>query len=213
MVMAGREKGVRYQNSRTEQRKILVLAVTPLALLVLVSLYGWRRSWNYTHDMEVVAQREAAFAALTDARHRLIGIKLDRSEHDNFRAIVRMTGEREGSYHLHWQVADTGFGTTLVSGDETFALRPGHAEAEIKFTLGQLAQSYQAKVLRGAEGVLVEESFELEASLWPLYSESERKILPPGERRRLDKAESPLRSQKTTHFPVRFLIRKGSSEK
>jgi hypothetical protein len=204
---------LRVTGSRTEQRKGLVLTVTPLALLVLVSLYSWRQSRNYTHDMEVAAQREAAFAALINARHRITGITLDRSEHDNFRAIVEMMGEREGSYHLHWQVADTGFRTTLASGDSTIELRPGRAEAEITFTLGQLAQNYQAKVLRGAGGALVEESFELVASLWPLFNESGRKTLPPGERRRLDKAESPLRSQKITHFPVRLLIRKGSSEK
>jgi hypothetical protein len=199
-------------DSQTEQRKVLVLAITPLALLVFVGFYVWRESRNYTHDMEIAAQREAAFAALTDVRHRITGISLDRNERDQFGVIVRMIGERAGNYHLHWQVADTGFGTTLVSGDETIALRPGHAEAAITFTLGQLAQNYQAKVLRGAGGVLVEEPFELVASLWPVFNESERQTLPPGERRRLD-TESPLRSQKTARFPVRFLIRKGSSAK
>lgn len=199
-------------SSRTEQRKALLLTVIPLALIVLIGLNGWRESRKFAQDMNLAGRREAAFAALVGARYRINEITVDHSEHDRFRATVLMTGQREGDYRLHWQVADTGFGTTLLSGDDVTALGSDKAEAEIGFTLDQLTQSYRAQVLRGGAGVLVEEPFELDAWLEPVFSESERKTLPPGERRRLGTAESPLRSQTATQFPVRFFIRDTGSK-
>jgi len=194
-------------SSRTEWRKVQVLTGIPVALIVLIGLNGWRESRNYAQDMEIAAQREAAFAALVGSRYRIHEISIDRSEHDRFRATVQMTGRREGTYRLHWQVADTGFGMMLASGNDVMALGSGKAEAEITFTLNQLMQSYQAKVLRGGTGVLVEEPFKLNVWLEPVFTESERETLPPGERRRLATAESPLRSKTSTQFPVRLLIR------
>jgi len=198
-------------SSRTERRKVLILAVFPLAIILLVGLNSWRDSQKYAKDMEMVAQREAAFAALAGARYRITDITIDRSEQDRFHATVRMNGEREGNYHLHWQVADTGFGATLASGDETIALRTVNAQAEINFTVDQLTQSYQTKVLKGRADVLVQEPFELDAWLVPILSEDERAALPPGEQRRLGKLDSPLQSKREIRFPVRFIIRKAGT--
>lgn len=198
--------------SRTRQRKVIILTVVPLALIVLIGLNGWRESRKFAQDMNLAVQREAEFAALIRVLFRINEITIDHSEHDRFHATVRLKGQREGNYQLHWQVADTSFGTTLVSGDAVMALGSGKAEAEISFTLAQLRQSYRAHVLRGGAGVLVEEPFELDAWLEPVFSESERKTLPPGERRSLGTAESPLRSQTATQFPVRFFIRDTGSK-
>jgi len=52
-------------------------------------------------------------------------------------------------------------------------LQPGQEETAITFALDDLAQSYQAKVLRGSSGVLVDEPFALDVSLVPLFNESE----------------------------------------
>lgn len=201
-------------NTRTERRKVLVLAVTPLALLFLFGLNVWRESREYARDMEIAAQREAAFAALTGARHRIAAVTLDQSADDRFRATIRMRGERAGEYGLHWQVTDNGFKTALAAGNEVIRLHPDESETEVVFTLDELARSYRAKVLHGGGGVLVEEPFRLEVSLTPLFTETEREALPPGERRRLDTGESPLHSLKSMTFPVRFIVdRDGSTKK
>jgi hypothetical protein len=203
----GRAQEARTQaNARTERRKVLVLAFTPLVLLFLFGLKIWRESREYAQDMELAAQREAAFAALSGDRHRIADVTLDQSADDHFRATIRITGERAGEYRLHWQVADTGFGAVLAAGNEVIRLQPGEVETEIVVTLDELARSYRTKVLHGNGGVLVEEPFRLEVSLVPIFSDAERGALPPGERRRLDAGESPLRSVKSTEFPVRFII-------
>ena len=201
-------------NARTERRKVLLLTVTPLGLLLLFGLNVWRESREYAQDMELTAQREAAFGALTSARHRIDAVTLDQDADDRFRATIRMRGERAGEYRLHWQVVDNGFKTELAAGNEAIRLQPGESETELGFTMDELVRSYRTKVLRGGGGVLVEEPFRLQVSLTPIFSEAERRELPPGERRRFELGESPLRSTKSTTFPVRFLIdRDGRTEK
>jgi hypothetical protein len=185
-----------------------------LALLVLLGINAWRESREYAHDMEVAAKREAAFAALTGNGHRITTVTLNQGADDRFHATIQMKGERAGEYRLHWQVTDTGFKIALAAGNEAIRLQAGDAKTEILFTLDELARSYRAKVLRGGSGVLIEEPFRLDVSLIPIFSETEREALPPGEQRRLDSDDSPLRSMKSTTFPVRFLIdHAGRTEK
>ena len=193
-------------NARTERGKVVVLTLTPLALLVLFGLNVWRESREYAHEMEIATQREAAFAALSSASHRIAAVTMDQSADNRFRATIRTKGQRAGEYRLTWRVADTGFGAALATGNEVIRLQPGDGKTEIVFTLDELARSYRAKVLHGGGSVLVDETFCLEVSLTPLFSETEREALPPGEQRRLDAGESPLRSLKSIKFPVRFII-------
>ena len=201
-------------NARTERRKVIVLTITPLALLVLFGINAGRESREYARDMEIAAQREAAFAALTGARHRIAAVTLDQSENDRFRATIRIKGKRAGEYRLHWQVVDSGLKTALAAGNDVIRLQPGESETEIAFTLDELARSYRAKVLHGRGGVLVEEPFRLHLLLTPLFTETECEALSPGERRRLDTSDSPLRSLKSIKFPVRFIIdRNGRTKK
>lgn len=194
------------ENLHTESRKVIVLTVTPLALLVLFGVNAWRESREYARDTEIAAEREAAFGALSGVSHQITGLKMDQSVDNRFRATIRMKGERTGQYRLRWQIADNGFNTELAAGNETIRLQPGQTETEIAFTLDELARSYRMKVLHGGSGVLVEEPFRLDVSLTPLFTDTEREALPPGERRRLDRGESPLRSSKRTEFPVRFIL-------
>ena len=102
--------------SRTAWRKVLALAVTPLALILLFGIKAWLESREYADGMRIATEREAAFAVLSGTRHRIVALELDHSADGRFRATVRMMGEREGNYLLRWQVADTGFGAALASG-------------------------------------------------------------------------------------------------
>jgi hypothetical protein len=68
-------------------------------------------------------------------------------------------------------------------------------------------------VLHGKGGVLVDEPFRLDVSIGPLFSYAERQELPPGERRRLERGESPLNSARNTSFAGRFIIQNDGSIK
>jgi hypothetical protein len=192
--------------SRREQSRVLALLITPLVLILLLGVKVWREGQEYAQAMAIATQREAAFAVLVGARHRIEGVTLDQGADGAFRAAVWLEGEREGEYRLSWRVADTGFGAELVAGEQAVRLQPGEREIDIAFSLDELVRSYQTKVLNGGGGVLVEEPFRLETSLYPVLSEAERGALPPGERKRLDTAESSLTARKSTSFPVRFII-------
>lgn len=197
--------------SRGDQRKVFALLITPLVLLLLVGLYGWTKSREYAEAVKAAAQREAVFAAIVGARHRVAGIAVDQGADHRFRAEVQLAGDREGDYRLSWRVVGTSFGAEVAAGDRQVWLQPGERRIGISFTLDELARSYRVRVLNSRGGVLVEEPFRLDVTLDPVLSETERGELPLGEQRRLDTGESPLRSQKSTRFPVRFIVRRDGS--
>jgi hypothetical protein len=201
-------------NRHGERRKVLLLTATPLVLAAFLGAKVWWEGREYSEAMALATQREAAFAALVGAKHKIAGLTLDSSAEGTFRATVQLAGERERDHRLSWRVVDRGFGAALATGERIIRLQPGARAVEIAFTLDELARSYKAKVLNGAGGILVDEAFQLELSLMPVLSESERQELPPGERHRLATGDTSLRADMSTEFPVRFMIRgDGSIEK
>jgi hypothetical protein len=194
-------------NSGRERQKIAVLLITPLLIATLLGIKAWKEKQAYTDTMAIATQREAAFAGLVAACHKINDISITQGTDGVFHAIVRLTGKREGTYRLSWQVTDTRYAGQLASGSQVTRLQSGSREVAIAFTLIELARRYEAKILKGHGGVLVEQHFELTTALEPVLSEAERAALPPGEWRRLDAGESPLRSHKSADFPVRFVIR------
>jgi hypothetical protein len=72
--------------------------------------------------------------------------------------------------------------------------------------MNDLQRQYQAVVLNGRGGVLVDEPFRLEVSFGPVLTRQESLNLPPGEQRRLESTASPLRTEGSVPFPVHFTI-------
>jgi len=198
---------------RGEHWKILTLISVPLLLLVVLGLGIVRQDREYTKAMTAATQREAAFAALLGTRHRITELTVVRSPDDAFHAAVQLAGEREGDYRLHWRVTDSGMGVDLAAGEQPLHLERGERRVDFTFGLDDLARGYRANVLHGKGGVLVDEPFRLDVSIGPLFSYAERQELPPGERRRLERGESPLNSARNTSFAGRFIIQNDGSIK
>ena len=93
-----------------------------------------------------------------------------------------------------------------MSGDRALNLDRPDDEVPIIFSIDDLRNQYQAIVLAGRGGALVDETFLLEVLLEPVPVEEERLALPPGELHRLEIFESPLQSRQSEAFPVRFTI-------
>jgi hypothetical protein len=183
-----------------ERQKIAVLIITPLLIATLLSIKACKEKQAYTDAMAIATQREAAFAGLVAACHKVNDISITQDTDGVFHTVVRLTGKREGTYRLSWQVTDTRYSGLLASGSQVTWLQPGAREVGIAFTLIELARRYEAKVLKGHSGILVEQLFELTTALEPVLSEAERAALPPGERRRLEAGESPLRFTRALTF-------------
>lgn len=198
---------------RAERRRLLLLSAIPLALILLFGAKIWWEGREYSKSMAVATEREAYFQSFVAARHRITGLTVDQSADGAFRAMVRMDGVREGAYRLTWRVVDTGYGSSLLEGERNLRLLKGFRETGIPYRLEGLARRYQSKHLTGG-GVLVEEPFRIDVILEPILTDVERAALPPGEVRRQKLGASPLRSQSSKSFPVRFIIRlDGTLEK
>jgi hypothetical protein len=165
----------------------------------------WHREREYSRSMTLATQREARFAELTSAAHRVTGLQVTRGVAGTFRANALLVGSRKGAYRLQWRVTGTSFGADLAARAQTVHLEPGERQVSIVFTLDELARSYASKVLSGSGSVLVDEKFKLEASLLPLLTEAELQALPPGKRHRLDRGDTPLRAARIAAFSVRFV--------
>lgn len=201
-----RREGLPRTVLRGEHWKVLFLATVPLLLLLAVGVGTVRQGREYTEAMNAATQREAAFAELMGARHRITGLTVERTPDDGFRATVQLAGNHEGEYRLRWHVADRGIGANLATGEQRLHLRPGPHRVDVTVSLDELARGYREIVLRGKTGVLVDEPFRLDVSLDPIFGTTERDGLPPGERRRLETGESPLRSSQNAPFTGRFVI-------
>ena len=90
-----------------------------------------------------------------------------------------------------------------MTGDRMLKLRQGDDEVAIAFSTDELQRQYQSVVLGGRGGVLIDEDFHFDVVLYPLH---ENLALPPGEQRRLETGDSPLRSRETASFHSRFTI-------
>lgn len=201
----GRQK-IGAANPAFERRRAIALLALPLFLAVLTGLYFWNEARNFREAMKIAVLREALFAELVSEIHKIVEVSIELDADEILRARVRTSGTREGEYQLSWKVSDTGFSRALLNGDESLSLRAGVNEANISFSLEQLRLQYRVTVLRGIGGALVDEPFRFEVVQKPVLTLREQAMLPPGERVRLSVGESPLKSARSTTFPVQFFI-------
>ena len=94
----------------------------------------------------------------------------------------------------------------IVEGGRSLQLGATDEEVSVALALDELRSRYQAIVLGGRGGALIEEPFVLDVFLDPVLTQEQVLALPPGERSRLETPESPLQSRRSAEFPVRFLI-------
>jgi len=203
---AGRRAGSPAANSRTERRKALALLLAPLLLMLLIGGELWLQARDYEAGMNIAATREKAFADLVGSNHKLVGVDIMAGTDGVIRATVRMTGERDGLYRLSWRVVPSSAKEPLFEAERSIQVRRGDDDAMLTIAMDDLKSEYQAAVLKGRGGALVDEFFELEVLLDPALTQQETANLPPGEQRRLGSGESPLQSKSSARFPVKFTI-------
>jgi hypothetical protein len=189
-----------------ERRRAIILASVPLLLLLAIGSGAWIQARSYAEAMSAATAREAAYIDWAAKVHRISDVAVQPRADEIFRAMIKFSGERDGAYHLSWRVVAASSPAVLLTGDSELQLHRGSDDLVVRFPLYALQQRYQAAVLDGRGGVLVDQAFRLEVLLDPVLTERENADLPPGERRRLELDESPVRSSKTALFPVRFTI-------
>ncbi len=193
-------------SSTDEWRRAVVLSAAPVVLALLVGSALWLRARDYEEAMTAAVTREAAFADFVGANKKLAGLTLGPDTQDTIRASARVSGPRPGAYRLMWRVIPSSSRTAILEGSRTLRLGDADEEVFVAFTLDELRSRYQAVVLGGRGGALIEEPFVLEVVLDPILTEEEIVALPPGEPSRLETPDSPLQSRRSAGFPVRFLI-------
>ena len=192
--------------STDEWRRAVALSAAPVALALLAGSALWLRARDYEQAMTAAVTREAAFADFVGANKKLAALMLGPDTRDTVRASARVSGPRPGAYRLMWQVIPSSSRTAILEGSRSLRLGGADEEVSLDFTVDELRIRYQAVVLGGRGGALIEEPFVLEVVLDPVLTEDEIVALPPGERSRLETPESPLQSRRSAEFPVRFLI-------
>lgn len=201
----------RRETTPAEKRKIVALTVAPLTALLMLAGVAWVRMERYEHAMTLAASREAAFARLMGTRHEIAEIVIEQTADGMIRANIGLTAGRQGPYRLSWHVTAPNFRGVLLDDSRSLNLKRDGRSLVLTFAVGQLARSYQALVLKGRGGVLVEEPFRLDVTLEPDLAAADYADLPPGERYRLRAGQSPLRSKASVNVPVRFLIRRDGT--
>lgn len=187
-------------------RRALALSVVPVALgLILVALLSLRAR-DYESTLTEAAAKEAAFADLLGASKKIVDLVIAPDTQDGVRALVRFAGTRTGDYRLRWRVLPSSSNKAILTAEHILRLADSDQDLPITFAMEELRDQYQAIVLSGRGGALIDERFVLEVSLAPILASEEREKLPPGETRRLDAPDSPLESRKSMDFPVRFTI-------
>lgn len=188
-----------------EWQRAVALSAAPVVLALLVGAGLWLRARDYEQAMTVAVTREAAFADFVGANKKLAALTLADTQ-DTIRASARISGSRLGAYRLTWRVIPSSSRTAIVEGSRSLQLGAADEDVSLDFSTDELRSRYQDVVLGGRGGALIEEPFLLEIILNPVLTQDEILGLPPGERFRLEKADSPLRSRQSAEFPVRFLI-------
>lgn len=190
----------------SERRKAILLVVTPIVLLVAVALSIWTRVSTYEEAMTVATARETRFADMAAGNQRIASLRVEYDNDEDLRAFVAFTGTREGMYRLGWRVSPSTLNSAVLLGSRELALHGEAPQEVIRFSLRELKSGYQTEILSGGTGVLVDELFEFDVSLEPVFRAEEIAELPPGEQRRLGTEDSPLASFTSARFPVSFLI-------
>jgi hypothetical protein len=202
----GRWQSHRPATVMDERRRAIVLLVAPITLILVIAAKLWFDANSYQQALEIASQREAAFADLVGDSQAAVAISIEQTSADTLQAIVRAAGEREGKYHLTWQVMPSSSDHVLLDGSRDLKLDRGNSEIPLAISMRNLAGRYREIVLGGQGGVLVDEPFRLTVVIEPILTRAEATNLPPGELRRLGTTDSPLRSEQTAFFSVHFTI-------
>ena len=208
-VWLGYSHGRRFTSSdaeHSEQRKAVLLAIAPIILLAVFALSIWARMNVYEKAMTNASERELRFAELSADNQKVASSRVAYDSDEDLRAIIEIAGRRTGSYRLQWRVSPSSFDNAVISGSRELELYEGESQVDISFTLGELRSGYQAEILNGGTGVLVDEPFQFDVSLEPVLRAEEITDLPPGEQQRLRVQDSPLVSSAAARFPVYFVI-------
>jgi hypothetical protein len=184
----------------------MAVLIAPIALMQLAAAVLWINTRNYEQAMNTVAKREALFADVEGSNQKIVAVAITSNADGVIQMVVRISGKREGNYRLNWRVIPASTSHTIIAGDRHLNLRYGDEDITLSFPMVELQRQYQAVVLGGRGGVLVDERFQLKVFLDPVLTQPEITALPPGEKRRIDADDSPLRSRGTSSFPVRFTI-------
>lgn len=190
----------------SERRNAILLVIAPIVLFAVFAVSIWTQKNAYEEAMTNASRREARFAELNAGNQRIASLRVEHDNGEDLRAIIEFTGYREGLYRLAWRISPSSFDNAVISDSRELELYEASPQEEIAFSLGELRSGYQALILNGGTGVLVDEPFEFDASLEPIMSAEEIMDLPPGEQQRVGTEESPLASFATARFPVSFLI-------
>ena len=208
-VWFGYAHGRRLPNSDveySEPRNAILLVIAPIVILAVAALSIWARTSAYQEAMTIATAREARFLDLAASNQRIGSLRVEYDNDEDLRAIVELTGSREGVYRLAWRVSPSSLDYAVIADSRVLELDGGASREEIGFSLGELRSGYQMGILSGGTGVLVDEPFEFDASLEPVLSAEEIADLPPGEQRILGTEDSPLASFASASFSVSFLI-------
>ena len=211
IIWAGYSYGKHLQHSsandtRVERRSDFVLILTPVVVLLLIILVASARLSNYEEAMNSATAREENFADLLSRNQEIDSLRIVAETNENFRAVITFAGMREDLYRLDWTIYPSNLDTSLILDSRLLELDAGQNQIEIMFSMSELRERYQAIILKGGTGVIVEEPFIFEVLLTPVLSEDGLFILPPGEQRRLQAGESLLTDKAAVEFPVWFLI-------
>ena len=211
VILAGHQRGKQREasprmNQKSERRRAMALLIAPIVMMLVTATALAINERNYRQAMNAATTREATFADLIGANQKIVGITITSNADGMIRAVVRISGKREGDYRLNWSVVPSSFSRPVITGDRSLKLLRGDDDVTITFSMDELQRRYQAVVLRGRGGVLVDEHFQLDVFLDPVLTQQETLALPPGEQRRIEIGDSPLRSRGTAKFPVRFTI-------
>ena len=173
-------------NPKSEWRRAMMLLIAPVFLMLLAATAFWINARNYREAINDATMREMAFADLIGANQKVVGVTIGLSAERVIRAAVRISGQREGDYRLNWRVVPSSFSRSVIAGDRPLKLGRGDGNVAIDFSMDELQRRYQAVVLGGRGGALVDERFQFEVILDPVLTHEENLALPPGEQQRIE---------------------------
>jgi hypothetical protein len=193
-------------HSASARRRAIGLAIAPVVIALFAASALWQGARQREQAVSDAAAREAGFAQFIASNKKLTDLDIESDSQGAFRALARVSGNRDGAYELKWRIIPSSAKQAIFEGRRPLRLTTTTEPLEILFSTDDLKSRYQAIVLHGRGGALIDEQFRLEVSLNPIVTSEERQNFPPGEGRRLNAPESPLESRRTTEFSVRFTI-------
>ena len=193
-------------NSASALRRATAWTIAPVIIALFAGSALWLRARQNERALSDAAGRQAGFADFVASTRKLTDLDVEATPQGAFRAVARVSGGRAGAYELKWRIVPSSAKQVIFEERRDLRLTTATEPLEISFSLDDLRSRYQAIILGGRGGALIDEPFRLEVSLDPIPTSEEKQHLPPGEDRRLNSPDSPLESRRTTEFAVRFTI-------